>query len=125
MEIEDFYTVPEITAKLKVNGTTLHRWIKQGKIGAYRFGRDYRIPKSEFENFINNASVTSKPEGKKQISPGGITDGNNLADQDFEETNRMSLRGMFKEGVPIPAEEIDEVIKEWIPLISFDQTFLS
>jgi excisionase family DNA binding protein len=113
MKVEDFYTVPEITAKLKVNGTTLHKWIKQGKIGAYRFGRDYRIPKSEFENFINNASVTSKSDRKKRISLEVITNGNNLADQDFDTTKKMSLRGIFKEGAPIPAEEIDEVIKEW------------
>jgi len=90
MELEDFYTVPEITTKLKVEASTIRRWIKQGKMKAYRFGGNYRIPKSDFDQFMENSMVSKKTEKK-----------------------RKSLEGIFKNGKPIPEEAIAEVVKVW------------
>lgn len=48
----DFLTVDEISSILKVTKMTIYRYIKAGKITAYKVGKDYRISKVEFEQFI-------------------------------------------------------------------------
>ncbi len=55
---KDFYLVEELATKLRVSTMTIYRYIKAHKLTAYKIGRDYRIGKVEFNNFIN--SVSSK-----------------------------------------------------------------
>lgn len=55
---KDFYLVEELAAKLRVSTMTIYRYIKAGKLSAHKIGRDYRIGKTEFNNFLN--SVSSK-----------------------------------------------------------------
>lgn len=95
MNTEELLTITEIEKKLHVDGSTVRRWIQQGKIKAYRFGRAYRIPKSEFDQFVERSLV--EIDKKSPIQKQG----------------RFSIQGMFKGGEPIPKEAIDEVIKEW------------
>ncbi len=73
----------------------MRRWIQQGKIKAYRFGRVYRIPKSEFDQFVKKSLVETDKK-----SP-------------IQKQGRFSIQGMFKGDEPIPKEAIDEVTKEW------------
>jgi excisionase family DNA binding protein len=93
MDIEELLTIPEVEEKLKVNGSTVRRWIQQGKIRAFKFGRTYRIPKDEFEKFVKQSLVHT--------------------DNTQREKRRFSMQGMFKGGEPITEEAIEEVIKEW------------
>lgn len=55
----EFLTVEEVAKILKVNKMTIYRYIKAGKITAYKVGKDFRIKKGEFERFLN----TIKTEG--------------------------------------------------------------
>ncbi len=48
----DFLTVKELANTLKVNKMTVYRYIKSGKIEAYKVGKDYRIKKKEFDSFL-------------------------------------------------------------------------
>ncbi len=34
---------------------TIYRYIKAGKVKAYKFGKEFRIDKAEFERFLNKA----------------------------------------------------------------------
>jgi|WetSurMetagenome_2_1015567.scaffolds.fasta_scaffold324094_2 excisionase family DNA binding protein len=95
MNIEELLTILEVEKKLHVDGSTVRRWIQQGKIKAYRFGRAYKIPKSEFERFVEKSVVGLDKESS------------------IQEKRRFSMQGMFKGGEPITKEAIDEVIKEW------------
>jgi excisionase family DNA binding protein len=49
---EEFYTAEELAEKLRVNIMTIYRYIKAGKIKAYKFGKEFRVEKSEFESFL-------------------------------------------------------------------------
>ena len=49
--MEQYYTVPEIAEKLKVDERTVRSWIDSGKLKAGKIGRHYRIS----ESAINNA----------------------------------------------------------------------
>lgn len=53
MQKEDrFYTSEELASKLKVNVMTIYRYIKSGKIKAYKLGKEFRVEHSEFEAFL-------------------------------------------------------------------------
>ena len=56
MENYEFYTAEELAKKLRVNIMTIYRYIKAKRLKANKIGKDFRIPKDEFERFIKNTS---------------------------------------------------------------------
>jgi excisionase family DNA binding protein len=46
-----FYTPKEVATLLRVSERTVRRWIKDGKLSARRFGRQWRIPKEALDAF--------------------------------------------------------------------------
>jgi excisionase family DNA binding protein len=54
----EFYIAQELADKLRVNIMTIYRYIKAGKLKAYKFGKEFRIEKAEFEKFLNRAKTT-------------------------------------------------------------------
>lgn len=55
MPEREFYTAQELADKLEVNIMTIYRYIKAGKLKAYKFGKEFRIDKNEFESFLQKA----------------------------------------------------------------------
>lgn len=51
---KDFYKAEDLAESLEVNIMTIYRYIKAGKLKAYKIGKEYRIDKVEFSNFLNN-----------------------------------------------------------------------
>ncbi len=51
---EDWLTTDEIARDLKVNVKTVRNWIKSGELGAIDVGGEYRISRSDYEDFINH-----------------------------------------------------------------------
>lgn len=51
---EQYYTLKEITELLKISYITGYRWIQAGKIPAYKVGKQYRINKTDYEEFIKS-----------------------------------------------------------------------
>lgn len=47
-----FYLVEELAEKLRVSNMTIYRYIKAKKIKAYKIGKEFRIDKQEFDNFL-------------------------------------------------------------------------
>lgn len=54
---EEFYLTEELADKLRVNVMTIYRYIKAGKLKAYKFGKEFRVEKSEFEAFLKKSST--------------------------------------------------------------------
>lgn len=52
-----FMTAQETADILKVNIMTVYRYIKAGKIKAYKIGKEFRIEKKEFEKFLNKVKT--------------------------------------------------------------------
>ncbi len=66
----DFYTVKEIAEKLRVKISTVQDYIRKGHLPAYRIGRDYRIKKDDYEEWLKKRRTTwavDEPDGL--ISP--------------------------------------------------------
>ena len=57
MPSKDFYKAQELASKLDVNIMTIYRYIKAGRLEAYKIGKEFRIKRSEFERFMNKARV--------------------------------------------------------------------
>jgi len=57
---KEFYKAEDLAEKLDVNIMTIYRYIKTpGKLKAYKIGKEYRIDKKEFENFLNKVKTTN------------------------------------------------------------------
>jgi len=50
-----FYTARELAEALRVNIMTIYRYIQAGKFKAYKIGKEFRIEKNEFDNFLDKA----------------------------------------------------------------------
>ncbi|OGH18343.1 MAG: hypothetical protein A3F31_00520 [Candidatus Levybacteria bacterium RIFCSPHIGHO2_12_FULL_38_12] len=54
MTEEQYYSIEEVAKMLKVAYLTVYRWIRSGKLTAYKAGKQYRIKKEDLDNFLNN-----------------------------------------------------------------------
>ena len=52
MTEEKYYTIEEIAKMLKVAYLTVYRWIQDGKLVAYKAGKQYRIKESDLNKFV-------------------------------------------------------------------------
>lgn len=54
---KEFYTAQELAEKLRVNIMTIYRYIKAGKLKAHKIGKEFRINRKEFNNFLNKTKL--------------------------------------------------------------------
>jgi len=52
-EQKEFYLVEELAKRIRVSKMTIYRYIKAKKLKAYKIGKEFRIDKTEFNNFLN------------------------------------------------------------------------
>ncbi len=62
----DWLTVEEIASELRVHVGTVREWIRSKKLKAAKFGRDYRIRRVDYEQFIQeHFNADDDPEKKR------------------------------------------------------------
>jgi len=54
---KDFYKAEDLAKLLEVNIMTIYRYIKAGRLKAYKIGKEFRIDKEEFNTFLKNVST--------------------------------------------------------------------
>jgi excisionase family DNA binding protein len=59
---ERYFTVEEVAERLKVSHMTVYRWIKAGKLGAYKIGGGFRITEGDIERFLKARRVRAEGE---------------------------------------------------------------
>ncbi len=57
MKNKEFYTAKNLAEKFEVNIMTIYRYIKAGKLKAYKIGKEFRIGKVEFYKFLNRVKT--------------------------------------------------------------------
>jgi excisionase family DNA binding protein len=55
--MDEYLTTKDIAQTLKVNILTVRRWIHAKKLQAVNLGYDYRIKRSDFEEFLSERKV--------------------------------------------------------------------
>jgi len=54
-EQREFYTTEEIKELLQISSMTVYRYIKAGKIKAYKFGKEFRVKNKDLKTFLDNS----------------------------------------------------------------------
>ena len=54
---KEFYRAEDLAEKLDVNIMTIYRYIKAGKLKAYKIGKEFRIDKYEFDKFLDEVKT--------------------------------------------------------------------
>ena len=54
---KEFYKAEDLAELLEVNIMTIYRYIKAGRLKAYKLGREFRIEKKEFNTFLEKVST--------------------------------------------------------------------
>ena len=54
---QEFYLVKELADTLRISEMTVYRYIKSGKIKAHKIGKEFRIIKKEFQNFLDKVAT--------------------------------------------------------------------
>ena len=62
---DNWLTAEEIAGDLRVHVSTVREWIRQKKLKAAKFGRDYRIKRKDYEEFIEKHYDTNSGEQKR------------------------------------------------------------
>jgi excisionase family DNA binding protein len=57
---EQLYTPQEVADYLKVDVRTVYRWLREGKMNAIRFQREYRIAESDLRDFLERHRTRPK-----------------------------------------------------------------
>ncbi len=56
MNKQEFYTAKELAEKLRVNIMTIYRYIGAKRLKAHKIGKDFRIGKKDFDDFLKKTS---------------------------------------------------------------------
>lgn len=58
---DEWLSVEEVAQILKMDEETVRRWIRNRQLKAYKFGRDLRIRRDDFDRFVKERAL---PEGE-------------------------------------------------------------
>ena len=64
MDSIKFLTVKQMANILTVTSTTIYRYLKAGKLTFYKFGKEYRVYKKDFKEFLASCKVVKKGGSK-------------------------------------------------------------
>jgi putative molybdopterin biosynthesis protein len=59
---DDLLTLSEVAERLRLSKLTVWRYVKEGRLPAYKIGRDLRIKSSELETYIESKRVRRSPQ---------------------------------------------------------------
>ena len=54
---KEFYKAEDLAKLLEVNIMTIYRYIKAGRLKAYKIGKEFRINKEEFNKFLQKVKT--------------------------------------------------------------------
>ncbi len=60
---KSFLTVKEVAERLRLNVITVYEFIKNGKLGAVKLGKNYRVAEEDLDVFIEKHKVKSATSG--------------------------------------------------------------
>jgi excisionase family DNA binding protein len=95
--VEEHLSLAEAAERMGISERTARRWIKSGKLRAYKPGRDYWIPESALTELVEESEVHPKASASSQPSFNGL----------LEEERRLSR---FSEAIIAAAERWGEAV---------------
>ena len=68
---EEYLTVAEVAANLKLNQQTVRNWIDRGELPALRVGRRVRIKRSDYERYLQEGYNGGERSVQRPAGPSG------------------------------------------------------
>lgn len=99
---EDVFSVDEVAKILKISKKYLVKLIREGKFGAMKIGKEYRVPKSVVDSFFNEAFTGPYPV--KEYGFGIWADRKDIPEDGVEYVNKIREESDKKELSEIIAE---------------------
>jgi len=99
---EDVFSVEEVAKILRVSKKYIFKLIREGKFGAMKIGKEYRVPKSVVDSFFNEASTAPYPS--EEYGFGVWADRADISDDSVEYINKIREQSDKKELSDIIAE---------------------
>lgn len=65
MDNAKFLTAEEVAQILRKDVMTIYRYLRAGKLPAYKFGKEYRVDENDFKAFVASRKVKVKKGGRK------------------------------------------------------------
>ncbi len=62
MKQREWLSVEEIAQELRVSEETVRNWIRRGQLKAYKFGRDFRVKREDYDDFIEKQAVEPRDD---------------------------------------------------------------
>ena len=59
--MSEVFTVSEVAAQLKADPSTLRKMLREGRLGGFRVGSDWRIPQDDLDTFIHQNRNNYRP----------------------------------------------------------------
>jgi excisionase family DNA binding protein len=90
--VEDIklYSVKELSELLGVTKAAILSYIKADRLKAQMLGGKWVVASDNLKEFLTGSyRKPAASGGKKRVSLRGVTDGNNLTDQDFQEARKI------------------------------------
>src|SRR5918998_6249081 len=87
-------SLAEVAGLMGVSERTVRRWIKSGKLRAYKPGRDYRIPESALRKFVEESEISPKARRRSpsELTFNGLLEEERRAEWDAAVSNAHKLR---------------------------------
>lgn len=117
--------IKELAKLLNVSETTIRRWLKMGKIPAYRLNHQFRFSRIEIENWVMSCKINQEAEAVEEIKPNEVVSlgeektkniiGNQIGVQAYS-----LYRALYKGGVlgNVPGDTKEEIIRESVKIIA-------
>jgi len=62
----EWITVEAIAHELDVHPDTVRGWIRTKKLRAFKFGRDYRVKKEDYQKFVASRATTPEEDEEEK-----------------------------------------------------------
>ena len=92
---EDVFSVEEVAKMLKLSKKYITKLIREGKFGAMKIGKEYRVPKSVVDSFFNEALTA--PYASEEYGFGIWSDRSDITGDSVEYVNKIRERSDQKE----------------------------
>ena len=92
---EDVFSVEEVARILKISRRYIFKLIREGKLGAMKIGKEYRIPKSVLDSYFNQASAAPYPT--EEYAFGIWADRGDISEDSVDYVNRIREESEKKE----------------------------
>ena len=98
-------SLSEVAGAMGVSERTVRRWIKSGRLKAYKPGRDYRIPEAALRQFIEESEVRPKAE----VSPSLELSFNDVLDDERRQQSVEVVRNRYRD----MRDHLDPYLTHW------------